>query len=222
MSDHDIQVTLGISFNFTAARSEVEGRTPFEVAALLQSRLGPEGFFIWGAKVEVESADGHDFREARFNDIEYEFLIGVFTGDEAIADEYLADVPPGERAAWAVTEETDPIDLSAREERPVEETTAANYNITSPEEREQLQLGIVEAVESILEEVNPGQEALLRAFNRLMAIHINKIKNGDIVGSEAAEWSMAAIHELLERSHSEVAIDGDGIIRTDFRGEAER
>lgn len=48
MSDSDINVTLTVSFCFTAKR--------VEVAALLQPRSDPDGFFIFGGKIQVETA----------------------------------------------------------------------------------------------------------------------------------------------------------------------
>jgi hypothetical protein len=104
MSDNDINVTLTVSFCFTAKRVEVEGRTPFEVAALLQPRSDPDGFFIFGGKIQVETADRTEVREAIFVDSDYDYLIGIFTGDEAIALEYLRNVPPSDRADWEESE----------------------------------------------------------------------------------------------------------------------
>jgi hypothetical protein len=85
MSDDDIQVTRTVSFCFTAKRVEVEGWTPFEVAVLLQPRSDPDGCFIFGGKIQVETAN-------------------IFTGDQVIVLEYLRNVPPSDHAGWEESE----------------------------------------------------------------------------------------------------------------------
>lgn len=111
MSGHDstiddgFEVTFTATFCFTAARAEVEGKSPFEVAALVQRRLEPGDFFIYGAGVELESADRTEFREARFKSLEYELLAELFTGGEAVGEEYLRSVPHEERADWTPIED---------------------------------------------------------------------------------------------------------------------
>jgi hypothetical protein len=113
MSGHDptiddgFEVTFTASFCFTVARAEVEGKSPFEVAALAQRRLAPGDFFVHGAGVELESADRTEFREACFKSIDHDFLAGLFTGDEAVVEDYLRSVPPDERADWTPTEDAE-------------------------------------------------------------------------------------------------------------------
>jgi len=104
MIDDGFEVTFTATFSFTAARAEVEGKSPIEVAALVQPRLKPGGFFIFGAKVELESADRSEFREASFKLHDYDFLEGLFTGDEAVTEDYLRSVPPDEQANWTPLE----------------------------------------------------------------------------------------------------------------------
>jgi hypothetical protein len=101
MSD-ELQVTLTVEICFKVSRGAAENKTPFEVAAMLQSRLNPTDCFVFNAKIEVETEDGTELREAIFGVHEGDYLTGIFSGDKRLAEDYLGSVPPGERAAWVV------------------------------------------------------------------------------------------------------------------------
>ena len=105
--DDGFEVSFTATFCFTAARAEVEGKSPFEVAALLRTRLHPGGFFIFGAGVEVEAAGRMEVREASFKLLDYDFLADVFNGGEAPAEDYLRSVPPEQRVDWSPPEDAE-------------------------------------------------------------------------------------------------------------------
>ncbi|WP_165252057.1 hypothetical protein [Paludisphaera soli] len=111
MIEHDstlgagFEVSFTATFCFTVARAQVEGKSPFEAAALLGHRLKGDGFFIFGAGVELEAADRTGVREASFKPLDYDFLAGLFTGGESVVEDYLRSVPPEERADWSPPED---------------------------------------------------------------------------------------------------------------------